>query len=239
MTARYIGSLNRLESGAHAQESFSLNSCEKFCRLGRPVSFAGGDTVAQAGSCPHYCYYVIEGRMMAFEYTSSTEERYYSVHDSRSLVMEADILLERDTPVSFVALTDVKARAMTREELLDALRQDNELAIEVMTGLSYKFMTAMDQIREATQCNVSWKVCNLLLNLVDRYGVPYDGKLLIKEKISQQMMANLLRVNRITMVRAIKELRERGLIEQVNGFYCIRDRESMKAYMNENSTAGE
>ena len=76
------------------------------------------------------------------------------------------------------------------------------------------------------------KVCNLLLMFAERYGVPYDGKLLIKEKISQQMMANLLGVNRITMVRAIKELREMGFVDQVNGFYCIRDKERMRQYMN-------
>ena len=87
--------------------------------------------------------------------------------------------------------------------------------------------------REATQCSVAWKACNLLLTFAERYGVPYDGKILIKEKISQQIMANLLGVNRITMVRAIKELRELGMIEQVNGFYCIRDKEKMRAFMQE------
>lgn len=86
---------------------------------------------------------------------------------------------------------------------------------------------------------MAWKVCNLLLTFAERYGVPYDGKTLIKEKISQQMMANLLGVNRITMVRAIKELREMGLIEQVNGFYCIRDKERMQKFMIEANAQGK
>lgn len=33
------------------------------------------------------------------------------------------------------------------------------------------------------------------------------------------------------MVRAIKELRKLGMIEQVNGFYCICDKEKMHAFM--------
>ena len=177
--------------------------------------------------------------MMAFEYTTTTGARYYNFNEAGSLVMEANILLERDTPVSFVAITDVKARAISREELLRALKEDDALALEIMTSLSYKFMAAMDQVREATQCNVAWKVCNLLLTFAERYGVPYDGKTLIKEKISQQMMANLLGVNRITMVRAIKELREMGLIEQVNGFYCIRDKERMQKFMIEANAQGK
>ena len=51
------------------------------------------------------------------------------------------------------------------------------------------------------------------------------------------MLANLLGVNRITMVRTVKELREQNLIEQINGFYCIRDRERMLEYMDEASAS--
>lgn len=239
MTTKYIGSLGNLEGEAHTRLWFGLSSHEKFSNLGKPVSFAKGEIVAQAGRHPTHCYYVLEGRMMAFEYTTTTGERYYNFNEAGSLVMEANILLERDTPVSFVAITDVKARATSREELLRALKEDDALALEIMTSLSYKFMAAMDQVREATQCNVAWKVCNLLLTFAERYGVPYDGKTLIKEKISQQMMANLLGVNRITMVRAIKELREMGLIEQVNGFYCIRDKERMQKFMIEANAQGK
>lgn len=71
------------------------------------------------------------------------------------------------------------------------------------------------------------------LTFAERYGVDYDGKILIKEKLSQQMLANLLGVNRITMVRTIKELREMGLVEQVNGFYCIRDQQKIQAFMEQ------
>lgn len=239
MTTKYIGSLGNLEGEAHTRLWFGLNRLDKFSNLGKPVSFAKGEIIAQAGRRPTCCYYVLEGRIMAFEYTTATGERYYNFNEAGSLVMEPNIMLERDTPVSFVAITAVKARAITREELISALKADGDLALEIMTSLSYKFMAAMDQVREATQCNVVWKVCNLLLTFAQRYGVSYDGKVLIKEKISQQMMANLLGVNRITMVRAIKELRELGMIEQVNGFYCIRDKERMQEFMIEANVQGK
>lgn len=232
MMPKYIGSLSNLDSEMKEDCGFTPSSRRKFRSLGKAVAFAKGDVLAQAGTKPVYCYYVLEGRAMVFEYTGTTDERYYHFSDADSLVLEPNILLEQETQVSLVAITDVKARAISREALLDALCTDSDLALEFMTSLSYKFIAAMDQVREATQCNVSWKVCNLLLMFAERYGVPYDGKLLIKEKISQQMMANLLGVNRITMVRAIKELREMGFVDQVNGFYCIRDKERMRQYMN-------
>ena len=171
--------------------------------------------------------------MVALEYTASNEERYYNFNEEGTLLMEANALLFKANPVNFVAVTDTRLIRIPAEKLRQVLDEDNELCREVMISLAYKFLTAMDQVREGSQCNVNWKVCNLLLTFADRYGVPYDGKILIKEKISQQVLANLLGVNRITMVRAVKELREQGLLDQVNGFYCIRDREKMKAYMSD------
>ena len=231
MMPKYIGRLSELDGERKTERVFTPGSHEKFSTLGKAAAFAKGDVLAQAGFCPACCYYVLEGRVMAFEYTGTTDERYYHFNDAGSFVLEANILLGQETPISLVAVTDVKARAITREELLHVLHTDNELALELMTSLSCKFIRAMDQVREASRSNVPWKVCNLLQMLAGRYGVPYDGKILIKEKISQQMMANLLGINRVTLVRAIKELREMGFVEQINGFYCIRDEVRMQQYM--------
>ena len=145
------------------------------------------------------------------------------------------MFVNRPSPVNFVALTDAKLIRIPAENLMRAVERNSNISMELLVSLAYKFMTAMDQVREATHCSVKWKVCNLLLTFADRYGIPYDGKILIKEKISQQMMANLLGINRITMVRTIKELRELGFVEQINGFYCIRDKERMKQFMRESS----
>ena len=144
---------------------------------------------------------------MALEYTATDDERYYNFNEEGTLFMEANALLFKPNPVTFVAATDVRLVRISAETFRKALDEDTELCREVMVSLAYKFLAAMDQVREGSQCDVNWKVCNLLLTFADRYGVPYDGKILIKEKISQQVLANLLGINRITMVRAIKELR--------------------------------
>lgn len=217
--------------GLHTRFWSHINNAELYTSLGPVVQFKKGDVVAPANIVPNYCYYVLEGRIMTLEYTSVGGDRYYNFNEEESLFLESCVLLQKAPPVAFTALTPSKLVRIPRETLLEQLRTDPDLALDMMTGLSSKFIAAMDQVREGTQFNVAWKVCNLLLTFSERYGVGYDGKILIKEKISQQMLANLLGVNRITMVRTIKELRECGLIEQVNGFYCIRDREKMQDFM--------
>ena len=228
-----IDTIGKLEKESHSRVWWQINSPEKFIELGEELFFPKGAVIVEAGAKPLYCWYVLEGKVITTEITSSTGERYYNFNEEDSMFMECNVFVNRPSPVNFMALTDVRLIRIRAETLLKGVEEDPDLSLELLVSLSYKFMNAMDQVREATQCSVIWKVCNLLLTFADRYGKPYDGKILIKERISQQMMANLLGINRITMVRTIKELREAGLVEQINGFYCIRDRDRMQRFMQE------
>ena len=119
---------------------------------------------------------------------------------------------------------------ITREMLLQGIAHDPQLSMDIMESLSAKFLSAMEQVRHTNFHNAGWKICDLLLIFAEHYGVPYDGKILIKEKISQQLLSNLLGINRVTAVRAIKDLKEMALIEQINGYYCIRSLEKLKRH---------
>ena len=43
-------------------------------------------------------------------------------------------------------------------------------------------------------------------------------------------MTNLLGVNRATTVRSIRALKDMNLLENINGFYCIRSIEQLKRH---------
>jgi CRP/FNR family transcriptional regulator len=68
--------------------------------------------------------------------------------------------------------------------------------------------------------------------MADCYGVNYDGKVLIQEKVSQQTIANNLHANRVTIARAIRDLKSLGLVEYINGYYCIRSIDKLKKHMD-------
>ena len=68
-----------------------------------------------------------------------------------------------------------------------------------------KFLSAMGQIRISQQKPAEWKICRLLQIFMEHYGVAYDGKILITEKVSQQMIADMLGMNRITVAKKFKD----------------------------------
>lgn len=199
-------------------------------KLGEKKQFPKNHILIQAGELPRYCYIVKHGRVAAYEYTLSGEERIYNFNEKNSLLLEANVLFDYVSPICFKTVLPSELICIDKETLIDTIHSDPQVSMDIMESLATKFMSSMEQIRHANFHNAGWKICDLLLIFADRYGVPYDGKVLIKEKISQQLLSNLLGINRVTAVRAIKELKEMSLIEQVNGFYCIRDVERLKRH---------
>ena len=199
-------------------------------KLGEKKQFPKNHILIQAGEKPRYCYIVKYGRVVAYEYTLNGEERIYNFNEQNSLLLEANLLFDYASPISFKTARPSELVCIDKETLLNTVNTDPEVSMDIMESLATKFFSSMDQIRHANFHNAGWKICDLLLIFADRYGMPYDGKVLIREKISQQLLSNLLGINRVTAVRAIKELTEMSLIEQINGFYCIRDIERLRRH---------
>jgi CRP/FNR family transcriptional regulator len=186
----------------------------------------------EAGDEPLYCYWVKKGCVVGFEYTAGGDERIYDVMLPRSLILEMSLFLNKPSPVYFKTLKPSELICIDKSTLLNQMDEDRHLVTDIIEYMSYKFFAAMEQVRESKCHDAGWRFCSLLLMFADRYGVMYDNKLLIKEKVSQQLFSNLLGVNRITVNRIIKKLTDMGLIEQINGYYCICDREKLIRHMD-------
>jgi CRP/FNR family transcriptional regulator len=112
------------------------------------------------------------------------------------------------------------------------MSEDFNVVINIVKSISYKFLVAMEQIRESRCHEATWRFCILLLMFAEKYGIPYEDKVLIKEKLSQKILSDILGVNRITVNRIIKKLKDMDLIVQINNYYCIYNTERLKKHMD-------
>jgi CRP/FNR family transcriptional regulator len=207
------------------------NGTERLERLGSVRAVPKNYIIIEPDVVPDHCYVVKKGRVITYDYTPSGETRVYNLMMERSLFLEANLLTNTPSPVYFKTMMPSELVCIERTSLFPAMCDDPSLMRDVVESISYKFFSSMDQIRQNNAHNTTWKICNLLFIFADRYGAPYDGKTLIREKISQRMISNLLGINRVTAVRVINGLKDLNLIEQVNGFYCIRDAAKLRWHM--------
>lgn len=204
---------------------------EYICKIGTPVEVSRNQLLYRAGEIPDSCYLVLSGRVVSTEVTATGRELVYSTNDEGTIIFLPALLLHRRLTLSFKASIPSKLIRVQQETLFKAMSEDPEFFTSMFYDLAIKYADLLDSFH-STSHSMPWKVCNLLLTQADRHGVDYDSKVLIKKKYSQQMMADFLHANRITIARIIKELTDLALIERVNDFYCIRNIEKLQQYMD-------
>jgi CRP-like cAMP-binding protein len=207
---------------------------ERLEAIGTPMDAPKNFRLYNAGDMPDSCYHNKEGRVISFEYTHTGRQNVFSNTGNSgpdSLILLPGVVLGHRVTLSFMSTTPTKLVRIRREDLLRALSSDIELAAGIIHILAFKFVEVNERFRAGSSKAASWKLCNLLLSLANEHGGNYDGKVLIRLKYSQQMMADYLHVNRTTVARSIKELTDSGLIERVNNYYCIRRPDRLQQYM--------
>ncbi|MDR1905065.1 MAG: Crp/Fnr family transcriptional regulator [Treponema sp.] len=209
---------------------YKINTFEK---IGSLVKVPKDTVIIEPGDIPQCCYAVKKGCVVGYEYNYGGDERVYNVQMMGSLILDANMFMNIPSPVYFKAVKYSELIKIEKQTLLHEMAEEPRLALDIIESISNKFLAAMDMVREVKCHNTTWMLCNLLLLFSDRYGAPYDSKkIIIKEKISQQILAGLLGVNRITITRIIKKLKALGLIEQINSYYCITDIDKMKQHLD-------
>ncbi|MDO4314046.1 MAG: Crp/Fnr family transcriptional regulator [Eubacteriales bacterium] len=196
--------------------------------LGKRKKYPKNFLLAEAGSKTAFCYIVTSGRVVSYEYSTEGEERIYSVNEAESVLLEENLLFGYDVPVNIRTAVESELICIDQPTLYKAVYENSEIAMDLMQSLSMKTLSSQEQMKCMNDHSAIQKVCNLLLIFADRYGVMESGEIIIREKLSQEYISNLLGINRITVVRVIKELKERGLVKRNDGYYCLCDIEQLK-----------
>lgn len=223
---------NRIQQLAHKEYVswflFLPRGIDRLKEIGTLKKVPAGTVIAEAGQKVTQCYLIKSGRVMGYEYTKGGEQRIYCVNEKESVVLEDCLMLDCEVPIEFQTTTDSELYCIPKKGLKKVIYENPEAAIDIIQSLAMKLMAVVEQIRFEHEHSAIEKVCNLLLAYADRYGIHSSCGTIIKEKLSQEYIANLLGLNRITVVRVMKELKERGLVDKKQGYYYLHDIDQMR-----------
>lgn len=162
-----------------------------------------------------YCYVVTEGNLMARKFRSGRESVACNIRGRGALLFESHALVETEQKeVYFEALEHVVLKRITRQQLHDAMAADPELCFILVDSLFEKLASSMDQFEDSHTRTVTERLLSLLQELAWTSRSPQsDPEWLHSDlQLSQQSMADMLCVNRVTVAKALNALKEQGAI---------------------------
>ena len=112
-----------------------------------------------------------------------------------------------------MAYQDCELRFIPKRDFRRLLRESNELAQNLLQGLSERLRSANDLIAALATQDVTGRVTRLLL----QYADIEKSQLVVVEPLTQQDVAKMVGASREMVNRSLQELPRRGLIERKEG----------------------
>ena len=194
---------------------------QQLLELGENVYFPRNHIIIYPGDMIDYCYVVVHGRVVSMEYMSDGSEHIFNMFEEGSIFLESNLLIDTPAAVYFRTMMPTELIRISRDKMQAAMEADYDLVQFVMASMSYKYYSAMDQLRENYSHDAMWKVYNLLLIFASNFGKPRGDWVMIDLKLSQQMLSNFLGINRVTIGKVMSDLKQMEMVEIVNSFYCV------------------
>ena len=181
---------------------------------------------------PEKCYLILDGRIMVYEDSYEGEHRVYNIMRTGSLILEEYVLFPKPCPVLFKTLMPTEVVEIDRCDLIRAMKSDIDISLDLLESVCGKFVSSMETQRIGSRQNSEWKICRMIISDIENYGEPYKDGMIVKEKISHQMTADILGLNRVTVTRKIRKLTDMGLVSRHNGHLYVPDIDALLTYMD-------
>jgi CRP-like cAMP-binding protein len=193
------------------------------------LSLAADQTLFVVGDEGEGCYRVEEGLLKASIAAAAGGERILAILGPGSVVGElsmidrgprsASVTALRDSKLSFVGRTAFEAFGQSRPELYRHLA----------TLLARRLRDTDDALVATNFLSVKGRVARALLSLAEAFGRDIgQGRILIRQKVSQADLAAMAGIARENVSRVLHDWANRSLVSRLAGYYCLENKALLK-----------
>jgi CRP-like cAMP-binding protein len=188
------------------------------------VLFRQGDTGASA-------LLIVKGLVKVHKRGRDGDELILSLCGPGDLLGEVIVVEGATRTADGVALEDVEAIVVAVAELRALLARQPRLALALLEVVCRRLRLADERRLEFAAAESLPRVTSRLLELVERFGVTCeDGTIVVQMPISQEELASWAAASRESTARALRTLRELGLIETRRKRLVVLDAERLRQH---------
>jgi CRP/FNR family transcriptional regulator, cyclic AMP receptor protein len=195
----------------------------------RPVSLKSDQTLFMVGDEGDGCYRVEEGLLKASIAAPGGGERILAILGPGSVVGELSMIDGGPRSASVTALRDSKLSFVGRSAFEAFGQSRPELYRHVATLLSQRLRDTDDALVATNFLSLKGRLARVLLSLAEAFGRDIgQGRILIRQKVSQSDLAAMAGIARENVSRVLNDWVGRSLVRRLAGYYCLDDRSALQ-----------
>jgi global nitrogen regulator NtcA len=177
-------------------------------------SFERGKTIFFPGDPAERVYFLLKGAVKLSRVYEAGEEITVALLRENSVFGVLSLITghRSDRFYHAVAFTPVELLSVPIEQVEKALREDPELPMVLLRGLSSRILQTEMMIETLAHRDMGSRLVSFLLILCRDFGVPSPSGITIDLKLSHQAIAEAIGSTRVTVTRLLGELRDQNMI---------------------------
>jgi CRP-like cAMP-binding protein len=214
---------------AEPGEFLSLLTDEEVAALrsaGRLRRWDRGTTVITEGDTSDWVLVLLEGRVKVSSHTSSGNEVVLAVRGPGGLIGEQSAI--DGSPRSATVTTLEPVTGVVVRDFVSFLESHGRVAVLLMKLVSERLRDSDRKRIEYGAFDTTGRVATRLLELAERYGEQTDAGVRVALPLSQDELAGWTGSSREAVSKALRTLRDRGLIETGRRRVIIHDVEGLR-----------
>lgn len=201
-------------------DSISDLDIRKHFQGAKLTSFSKGEFLFQEGDVPEYFDLLIEGHLQLFKYDTNSNEATIAFFSPVSLVAELASLCNFKYPASARFSADGKVAILPIASLKDLINHDIKLNHYLIQCLLEKLQTLNLTLNRGLTMDTMERVAHFF------YYMPADFP-----DLKHNQIASMLFIRAETFSRALKELKDAGILEVNKGQIEVLNRDGLKRFI--------
>lgn len=200
---------------------------EELRRLGRTRRLSRGVTLFSEGDRSDSVAYVLGGRVKVSYHTRAGDEVVLALHGPGQLLGELSVIDGSPRSASVVALEPVDVLLVPASTFRRFLTAHPDVTLRLLELLAERLRDADRKRVEFGSHDVVGRVAARLSELTERYGVAGDGIVDVELPLTQDELAAWVGASREGVSKALRVLRDRGVIATGRRRIVVHDRDEL------------
>lgn len=193
------------------------------------LEYEKGELLIVQGEQVEYCFVMESGNVISYE-TVSGKRRIYDSFSGCNLLLGSHAIYDRPCALSYEAREHTVVYSISLARVRMLLQNDGNFTRACLAQTTRDLLVSQDLLRKCTSHNVSWLLSDFLIVMASRGYRCEDGVLYLSERLTQNQIADMLFINRITCLNELHRLEDQGLITLQRSHIGIVDLPGLKAY---------
>ncbi|GAA2252458.1 Crp/Fnr family transcriptional regulator [Actinomadura luteofluorescens] len=211
---------------------------EELAARGRVREFDRGEALFAEGEDPGWVAILLQGRVKACAYREDGGQTVLAVRGPGALLGEVGAIDGLPRSATVTALEPVRALAVTADEFMMFLQAHGRVSVLIMRMLCHRWRDADRKRVEFGMFDATGRVAQRLVELAERFGVPYDRRtdaagsdsVQITLNLSQEELAGWVGASREAVSKALRTLRRHGWIETGRRRLIVHDLQALRRH---------